>query len=53
MCHPGYVDETLRGSSNLTKERVSELAVFRNPVVRETIRALGIQLIHYGMLGSV
>ncbi|MBQ4901350.1 ChbG/HpnK family deacetylase [Paenibacillus sp. Marseille-P2973] len=53
MCHPGYVDETLRGISNLTKERVSELAVFRNPVVRETIRALGIRLIHYGVLRSV
>lgn len=52
MCHPGYVDETLRGISQLTQERESELMVFRNPAVSETIRDRGIRLIHYGLLGS-
>lgn len=53
MCHPGYVDEWLRVISKLTQERESELIVFRNPVVNETIQAHGIRLIHYGLLGSV
>ncbi|AWB46642.1 chitin disaccharide deacetylase [Paenibacillus sp. CAA11] len=53
MCHPGYVDEPLRVISTLTKEREAELAVFRNPAISRAIRALGIRLIHYGMLGSV
>ncbi|MDO7906242.1 ChbG/HpnK family deacetylase [Paenibacillus sp. JX-17] len=52
MCHPGYVDEPLRAISAMTTERESDLAVFRSPAVSRTIRALGIHLIHYGMLGS-
>nr|WP_145405800.1 carbohydrate deacetylase [Paenibacillus xylanexedens] len=52
MCHPGYVDETLQALSKLTKERESELAVFCNPAVTKTIQALGIRMIHYGLLES-
>lgn len=52
MCHPGYVDESLQVLSKLTKERESELAVFCNPAVSRNIKALGIRLIHYGLLES-
>lgn len=52
MCHPGYVDEPLQTLSKLTKERESELAVFCNPAVSKTIQALGIRMIHYGLLES-
>lgn len=52
MCHPGYVDEPLRLISKLTKEREFELAIFCNLAVSRTIQALGIRLIHYGLLQS-
>ncbi|PYE44561.1 carbohydrate deacetylase [Paenibacillus barcinonensis] len=53
MCHPGYVDEPLQAMSKLTSQRESELAVFGNLAVSRTIQALGIRLIHYGLLESV
>ncbi|WP_248926166.1 carbohydrate deacetylase [Paenibacillus hamazuiensis] len=53
MCHPGYIDDTVREISGLKNERESELAVFRHPLVSQIIRESNINLIHYGNLGEL
>ena len=47
MCHPGYVDEVLKGLSSWTHVRRAELAVLSNPGVKSTLTRLGIHLINY------
>lgn len=55
MCHPGYTDDMLREleTSEWSNAREAELAVFRDPVIQQTIRDLDIRPIHYGMLSSI
>ncbi|MBP1964473.1 carbohydrate deacetylase [Paenibacillus aceris] len=53
MCHPGYIDDTLRSISEWTEPREAEMAVYRDPMVKTTYQALGIQPIHFGMLSSL
>ncbi|SDN71025.1 hypothetical protein SAMN04487897_104161 [Paenibacillus sp. yr247] len=53
MCHPGYADDILREISEWTDAREAELAVFRDPAIKQTCQALNIQPIHYGMLSSI
>ncbi|WP_413378330.1 carbohydrate deacetylase [Paenibacillus taichungensis] len=47
VCHPGYVDDVLRGISEWTDIREDELSVFINEEVPQTIQALGIVPISY------
>jgi predicted glycoside hydrolase/deacetylase ChbG (UPF0249 family) len=49
MCHPGYDDVELAHSS-YRGERQTELALLTHPVVRERIRALGIELATFATL---
>lgn len=53
MCHPGYIDDTLRSISEWTEPREAEMAVYRDPMVKTTYQDLGIQPIHFGMLSSL
>ncbi|NOV02148.1 carbohydrate deacetylase [Paenibacillus planticolens] len=53
MCHPGYIDDTLRNISVWIEPRKAEMTVFRDPMVKTTYEALGIQPIHFGMLSSI
>jgi len=50
MCHPGRVDETLRGGSTYVDERERELAVLTHPEAIRVIRERNITLIHFGEL---
>ncbi len=45
MCHPGYVDEELPGSSNYVTEREKELRTLCHPDLAERLRESGIKLI--------
>jgi predicted glycoside hydrolase/deacetylase ChbG (UPF0249 family) len=45
ICHPGYVDPTLR--SGYTRERESELATLCDPRVPEAIRSTGARLVGF------
>lgn len=45
ICHPGYVDATLR--SGYTREREAELATLCDPRVREAIRVAGARLVGF------
>ncbi|HLF57967.1 MAG TPA: carbohydrate deacetylase [Thermoanaerobaculia bacterium] len=50
MCHPARIDDELRASSSYVDARERELAVLTDPVVRERIDALGIELVDFGSL---
>jgi predicted glycoside hydrolase/deacetylase ChbG (UPF0249 family) len=50
MCHPGYVDSDL--NSGYREERETELALLTNPVVRERIEKLGIELVTFDAVRS-
>jgi len=50
MCHPGYVDEELRGRSMLLDHRVRELETLTDPAVRDAVKENGIVLIDYRSL---
>jgi hopanoid biosynthesis associated protein HpnK len=51
MCHPGYVDNTLRGTpTRLLAQRELELRSLVKPEIRELIAAQGIELINYRQL---
>lgn len=47
MCHPAYVDEKLMKASRYNLQRARELTVLTDPVLKEEIRARGIELISY------
>jgi predicted glycoside hydrolase/deacetylase ChbG (UPF0249 family) len=51
MCHPGYNDAELAGSS-YHAEREIERALLCQPAVRERIAARGIELIRFGQIGD-
>jgi len=51
FCHPGVVDEELRGKSSLLETREQELAMLTAPKTRERIIAAGFSLVSYGVLG--
>jgi predicted glycoside hydrolase/deacetylase ChbG (UPF0249 family) len=51
MCHPGCHDSGPRYAS-WNQRRQLELASLTSPSVKEAIKALGIELIHYGQLRS-
>ncbi|MBN1657806.1 MAG: ChbG/HpnK family deacetylase [Anaerolineae bacterium] len=51
MCHPGYDDPSLAGSS-YRAEREAELALLTHPVVSERIAELGIELVTYTAVGQ-
>jgi hypothetical protein len=50
MCHPGYADGGLIGSSDYQKERESELSILTNQEVIEFVREINIGLIKFGDL---
>jgi chitin disaccharide deacetylase len=53
MCHPGFCTEELRAAATRLKEsRRAELDALIDPVVRETLAGLGIQLTNYRRLDS-
>lgn len=52
VCHPGQVDEALEGLSSLREQRAVELAALAASEARERLQERGIQLIHFGHLGS-
>ncbi|APO45664.1 hypothetical protein BS614_17660 [Paenibacillus xylanexedens] len=47
VCHPGYVDDVLRGISEWTDIRERELSVFMNAEIPRTMQALNILPISY------
>ena len=53
MCHPGYRDAALAGSSTrLQMHRERELEGLKDLQLRKVIAAAGIELIHYGRLAE-
>ena len=50
MCHPGRVDEELKGGSTYVAEREWEIEVLCDPGVRQRVRSLGIELVGFGAL---
>jgi chitin disaccharide deacetylase len=53
MCHPGYVDADLKKTpTRLLIQRERELAALVSPEVRGLVKALNIELIHYGQLAG-
>jgi predicted glycoside hydrolase/deacetylase ChbG (UPF0249 family) len=49
MCHPGYNDQALAGSS-YRQERETELALLTDPIVGQRVRDLGIELVTFAEL---
>lgn len=49
MCHPGYDEPALAGSS-YRQERETELALLAEPAVQELVEHAGIELVTYGSL---
>ncbi|WP_186320118.1 carbohydrate deacetylase [Paenibacillus sp. Y412MC10] len=47
MCHPGYVDDVLRGLSEWTEIRERELRVFTNPEIAWTMQACSIEPVNF------
>ena len=45
MCHPGAADDEIGAISSYSRGRQNELDILLSPVVRETVRAQGIDLI--------
>ena len=50
MCHPGYADEALMGSSTYHNQREAELSIFTDVEVLELVKARNIELINFGDL---
>ncbi|WP_179281366.1 carbohydrate deacetylase [Paenibacillus sp. XY044] len=50
MCHPGYVDDVLRGMSEWTEIRERELRVFTNPEITRTMQACLIEPVNFNAL---
>jgi predicted glycoside hydrolase/deacetylase ChbG (UPF0249 family) len=50
MCHPAYVDPTLRSSSSYTADRERELGLLTAPGLRARIDAAGVQLVTFEAL---
>jgi predicted glycoside hydrolase/deacetylase ChbG (UPF0249 family) len=50
MCHPGYVDDHLRGVTSYAEQRQTELDILTDPAVKQAIQAKGIQLISFAQL---
>ena len=50
MCHPGRVDEELKGGSTYVVEREWEIEVLCDPGIRRRARALGIELVGFDAL---
>jgi predicted glycoside hydrolase/deacetylase ChbG (UPF0249 family) len=48
MCHPARVDDELRSTSGYALERERELEVLTSPEARQTVRELGLRLVHFG-----
>ena len=48
MCHPARVDDELRSTSGYALERARELEVLTSPEARQTVRELGLRLVHFG-----
>lgn len=53
VCHPGYVDDVLRGISEWTDIRERELSVFMNAEIPRTMQALNILPISYTALKNL
>ncbi|MFB0546347.1 MAG: ChbG/HpnK family deacetylase, partial [Anaerolineae bacterium] len=49
MCHPGFVDEGLTGST-YTWQREREVALLCHPQVKEKVAELGIELVTFSAL---
>ena len=53
MCHPGFVDQTLRQTpTRLLEQREIEYRAFTRPEIRLLAKDLGVQLINYGDLAN-
>jgi predicted glycoside hydrolase/deacetylase ChbG (UPF0249 family) len=53
MCHPGYLDESLRRTSTrLQHSRESELQILTDPDIRNLVASQGIRLIDYGFVAT-
>jgi len=52
MCHPGRVDDVLRGASGYAEPRARELALLTDREARQLVQAGGIKLVHFGALSS-
>ncbi|WP_186327552.1 carbohydrate deacetylase [Paenibacillus sp. Y412MC10] len=50
MCHPGYVDDVLRGLSEWTEIRERELRVFTNPEIAWTMQACSIEPVNFNAM---
>lgn len=55
MCHPGYVDATLRRTpTRLLHQRATEIEALTRPEIQRLVAELGIELITYGdLVGTV
>jgi len=54
MCHPGYVDDSLRRSdTRLQESRQLELDILTDPGVRKLVATQGIRLISYQLIGEL
>jgi len=52
MCHPGYVDDTLRSRSGYLREREHELEVLADPELKSRVEQMGWRLGGYGDLAQ-
>ncbi|MDQ3024557.1 MAG: ChbG/HpnK family deacetylase, partial [bacterium] len=50
MCHPGYVDDVLRGRSGYLEERESELQVLGDPQLAHELEVRGYTMAGYEVL---
>jgi len=50
ICHPGHVDDELLEHSRWTEIREQELALFANPEVANTLRAIGVSPVNYRVI---
>lgn len=48
MCHPGFADDELRGSSTYADERAREVEVLSHPEALAMVRELGLRPVHFG-----
>ena len=46
-CHPAYPDDTLRRWSYYCDERATELAILRDPTLRDVAHKAGIEIIGF------
>ncbi|MCX6083259.1 MAG: ChbG/HpnK family deacetylase [Chloroflexi bacterium] len=50
MCHPGYTDEVLMGSSTYHQQREAELSIFTDGKILALVKERNIELINFGDL---